>query len=473
MTSDYAYDAVVVGSGPNGLAAAITIARSGRSVAVLESQPTIGGGVRSANLTAPGFTHDVCSAVYPLAIGSPFLRQLPLDQHGLQWIQPPAPLAHPMDDGTAVMLERSVGATSENLDVDGAAYRNLMKWLVEKWDRLDIDILAPPRFPRHPLSLAKFGLRAMRPARRLAENVFAGQRARALFAGLAAHSMLPLEYAASAAFGLVLGVTAHALGWPIARGGAQKLADALSSYLRQLGGEIVVNRWITSLDDLPASRVVLCDLTPRQLLRIAGNRFSSRYRRSLEHYHYGMGAFKMDWALSAPVPWKAASCARAATVHLGGTLDEIALSERAAWRGDPAGRPFVLLVQPSLFDDSRAPATKHTLWAYCHVPHGSNFDMTHRVEAQIERFAPGFRDLVIARSVMAPHDLEQHNANLVGGDINGGAAILRQLFFRPTVRLYKTSLKGLYICSSSTPPGGGVHGMCGHFAALQALKDMS
>jgi len=378
-----------------------------------------------------------------------------------------------MDDGTAVMLERSVDATSENLDVDGAAYRNVMKWLVEKWDRLDIDILAPPRFPRHPLSLAKFGLRAMRPARRLAENVFAGQRARALFAGLAAHSMLPLEYAASAAFGLVLGVTAHALGWPIARGGAQKLADALSSYLRQLGGEIVVNRWITSLDDLPASRVVLCDLTPRQLLRIAGNRFSSRYRRSLEHYHYGMGAFKMDWALSAPVPWKAASCARAATVHLGGTLDEIALSERAAWRGDPAGRPFVLLVQPSLFDDSRAPATKHTLWAYCHVPHGSNFDMTHRVEAQIERFAPGFRDLIIARSAMAPRDLEQHNANLVGGDINGGAAILRQLFFRPTVRLYKTSLKGLYICSSSTPPGGGVHGMCGHFAALQALKDMS
>jgi phytoene dehydrogenase-like protein len=378
-----------------------------------------------------------------------------------------------MDDGTAVMLERSVDATSENLDVDGAAYRNLMKWLVEKWDRLDIDILAPPRFPRHPLSLAKFGLHAMRPARRLAENVFAGQRARALFAGLAAHSMLPLEYAASAAFGLVLGVTAHALGWPIARGGAQKLADALSSYLRQLGGEIVVNRWITSLDDLPASRVVLCDLTPRQLLRITGNRFSSRYRRSLEHYHYGMGAFKMDWALSAPVPWKAASCARAATVHLGGTLDEIALSERAAWRGDPAGRPFVLLVQPSLFDDSRAPATKHTLWAYCHVPHGSNFDMTHRVEAQIERFAPGFRDLVIARSAMAPRDLEQHNANLVGGDINGGAAILRQLFFRPTVRLYKTSLKGLYICSASTPPGGGVHGMCGHFAALQALKEMS
>ena len=473
MAHPYAYDAVVIGSGPNGLAAAITIAQSGRSVIVYESQPTVGGGVRSANLTAPGFTHDVCSAVYPLAIGSPFFRQLPLDQHGLQWIQPPAPLAHPLDDGTAVMLERSVDATCENLEVDGAAYRNLMKWLVKKWDGLDTDILAPPRLPRRPLSLARFGLRAIRPARRLAENVFAGQRARALFAGLAAHSMLPLEYAASAAFGLVLGAAAHALGWPIARGGAQRLADALASYLQQLGGEIVINRCITSLDDLPASRVVLCDLTPRQLLGIAGSRFSSRYRRRLQHYRYGMGAFKMDWALSAPVPWKAASCARAATIHLGGTLDEIALSERAAWRGDPAGRPFVLVAQPSLFDDSRAPATKHTLWAYCHVPHGSNFDMTHRVEAQIERFAPGFRDLVIARNVMAPGDLEAHNANLVGGDINGGAAILQQLFFRPTVRLYKTSLKGLYICSSSTPPGGGVHGMCGYFAALQALKEMS
>ncbi|HUK41111.1 MAG TPA: NAD(P)/FAD-dependent oxidoreductase [Candidatus Acidoferrales bacterium] len=472
MALSHAYDAVVIGSGPNGLAAAITIAQHGRSVAVFESQPTIGGGVRSGNLTVPGFTHDVCSAIYPLAIGSPFFRQLPLNQHGLQWIQPPAPLAHPLDDGSAVILERSVDATCANLGADGNAYRKLMQGLVERWEQIQLDLLAPPRFPRHPFSLARFGLHALRPARRLAEKLFSGERARALFAGLAAHSMLPLEYAASAAFGLVLGAAAHALGWPVARGGAQKLADALSSHLRQLGGEIIVNRCITSLDELPSSRVVLCDLTPRQLLRIAGNRFAAGYRRSLERYRYGVGAFKIDWALSAPVPWKATSCARAATVHLGGALDEIALSERAAWRGDPASRPFVLVAQPSLFDDSRAPATKHTLWAYCHVPHGFDFDMTERIEAQIERFAPGFRDVVIARSVMGPRDLERHNANLVGGDINGGAAILPQLFFRPTVRLYKTSLRGLYICSSSTPPGGGVHGMCGRFAALEALKEM-
>ncbi len=339
MANPYAYDAVVIGSGPNGLAAAITIAQSGRSVVVYEAQSTLGGGVRSANLTAPGFIHDICSAVYPLAIGSPFFRALPLGKHGLEWIQPPAPLAHPLDDDTVIMLEHSVDATCENLGVDGEAYRKLMGWLVDQWDGLDSDILAPPRLPQRPLSLARFGLRAMRSGRRLAENVFAGQRARALFAGLTAHSMLPLEYAGSAAFGLVLGVTAHALGWPIARGGAQKLTDALASYLQQLGGEIVVNKCITALDELPSCRAVLCDLTPRQLVNIAGNRLSPRYRRSLQRYRYGMGAFKMDWALSAPVPWTVAQCARAATVHLGGTLDEIAFSERAAWSGDHADKP--------------------------------------------------------------------------------------------------------------------------------------
>jgi len=472
VAKNYAYDAAVIGSGPNGLAAAITIAQSGRSVIVYEAQPTIGGGVRSENLTAPGFIHDVCSAVYPLAIGSPFFRTLPLNQHGLEWIQPPAPIAHLLDDGTAVVLERSVDATCENVGIDRPAYRKIMGRLVQEWDVLANDILAPPRFPQRPLSFARFGLRAIRPARALAEHRFAGLRARALFAGLAAHSMLPLEFVASAAFGLVLGVAAHALGWPIARGGAQKLADALASYLRQLGGEIVVNHPITTLDELASCRIVLCDLTPRQLLNIAGDRLSPYYRQSLQRYRYGMGAFKMDWALSGPVPWKAAPCARAATVHLGGTLDEIALSERLAWRGEHAEKPFVLAVQPSLFDSSRAPAGRHTLWAYCHVPNGSAFDMSDRIEAQIERFAPGFRDLVIARSVMAPPDLERRNANLVGGDINGGAAILQQLFFRPTVRLYKTSAKGLYICSSSTPPGGGVHGMCGYFAARQALKKL-
>jgi phytoene dehydrogenase-like protein len=470
VAKNYAYDAAVIGSGPNGLAAAITIAQSGHSVIVYEAQPTIGGGARSENLTAPGFIHDVCSAVYPLAIGSPFFRTLPLNQHGLGWIQPPAPLAHPLDDGTAVVLERSVEVTSDNLDVDKKGYRKIIQPLVDGWDGLANDILAPPRFPQRPFSFARFGLHAILPARRFAERVFAGPRARALFAGLAAHSMLPLEFMASAAFGLVLGVAAHALGWPIARGGAQKLADALASHLRQLGGEIVVNRRITTLDEIASCRVVLCDLTPRQLLNIAGHRLSARYRQSLERYRYGMGAFKMDWALSGPVPWKAAPCARAATVHLGGTLEEIALSERLAWHGEHAEKPFVLAVQPSLFDESRAPAGKHTLWAYCHVPNGSTFDMSERIEAQIERFAPGFRDLVVARNVMAPLDLERRNANLVGGDINGGAAILQQLFFRPTAKLYKTSAKGIYICSSSTPPGGGVHGMCGYFAARQALK---
>jgi phytoene dehydrogenase-like protein len=472
MASHYAYDAVVIGAGPNGLAAAITIAQSGRSVIVYESQSTIGGGVRSAHLTAPGFIHDVCSAVYPLAVGSPFFRTLPLHEHGLEWIQPAAPLAHPLDDGTAIMLERSVAATCDQLGADGTAYKNLIGRLVDQWDGLAGDILAPLRLPRKPLWFARFGWRAIRSARRLAENLFAGQRARALFAGLAAHSMLPLESAASAGFGLVLGVSAHALGWPVARGGAQQLSDALARYLRRLGGEIVVNKPIGALAELPSCRVVLCDLTPRQLLSLAGERFAPAYRQSLERYRYGMGAFKMDWAISGPVPWKSAECARAATIHLGGTLDEIALSERLAWQGSHAGKPFTLVVQPSLFDHSRAPATMHTLWAYCHVPNGSAFDMSERIEAQIERFAPGFRSLVLARSIMMPLDLERHNANLVGGDINGGAALLHQLFFRPTAKLYKTSVKGLYICSSSTPPGGGVHGMCGYFAARQALTEM-
>ncbi len=472
MSKSQTYDAVVIGAGPNGLAAAITIAQRGRSVLVYESQAVIGGGVRSAELTLPGFTHDICSAVYPLAVGSPFFRSLPLAQHGLEWIHPAAPLAHPLDDGTAVMLERSINETTTHLASDGRAYKRLMTSFVDHWDGLDSDLLAPPRMPRHPLVLARFGLHAIRSARRLAERNFGGQRARALFAGLAAHSMLPLEHPASAAFGLVLGITGHALGWPIARGGSQKLADALASYLRSLGGEIVVNQSVTTLDELPRCQAVLCDLTPRQLLRLCGDRFSNRYRRALQRYRYGMGAFKVDWALAGPVPWTAVECARAATVHLGGTLDEVAVSERSAWRGEHAEKPFVLLAQPSLFDSSRAPESKHTLWGYCHVPHGSTFDMVERIENQIERFAPGFRDLVLGRKVMSTRELESHNANLVGGDINGGAPILAQLFLRPTAKLYRTSAKGLYICSSSTPPGGGVHGMCGHFAARLALRDL-
>lgn len=472
MVESYAYDSVIVGSGPNGLAAAITMAQNGRSVAVFEAKENIGGSVRSADLTLPGFVHDICSAVYPLAIGSPFFRSLPLAQHGLEWVQPPAALAHPLDDGTAVTLERSIAETASALGSDGDAYRKLMSPLIANWDGLDADLLGPPRLPRHPWNFTRFGLLAIQPARRLAESRFRGARARALFAGLAAHSMLPLEKWGSAAFGLVLGITGHAVGWPIAKGGAQTLANALASYLRSLGGEIFPNERVVSLDQLPSSRVILCDLTPRQLLEIAGARLSPRYRGKLARYRYGMGAFKIDYALSAPVPWKALECKRAATVHIGGELREIAASELAAWRGEHAEKPFALVVQPSLFDPSRAPANQHTLWVYCHVPNRSAFDMTDRIEAQIERFAPGFRETIIARRIAAPAELERRNANLVGGDINGGAANLAQLFLRPTYRLYSTSHKGLYLCSASTPPGGGVHGMCGYFAARRALRDL-
>jgi phytoene dehydrogenase-like protein len=466
------YDAVVVGSGPNGLAAAITLAQAGKSVAVFEANDQVGGGVRSAELTLPGFVHDVCSAVYPLAIGSPFFRSLPLAEYGLEWIQPPAALAHPLDDGTAVMVERSIEATALALGCDAASYKKFFQPLVMGWAGLDVDILGPLRWPRHPLSLLRFGLSAIKPAGRLAESLFQGEPARALFAGLSAHSMLTLEHWGSAAFGLVLAITAHALGWPIVRGGAQQLSRALTDYLRSLGGEVFVNRSVGTLEELPASRAVLCDVTPRQLLRIAGLNLSSRYRDQLKNFRFGMAAFKMDWALSAPVPWTAQACKQAATVHLGATADEIAASERAAWRGDLTTKPFVLVVQPSLFDATRAPRGKHTLWAYCHVPNSSGIDMSERIEAQIERFAPGFRDTILARSVSPPAALERRNANLVGGDINGGAPNLGQLFFRPTPKLYSTPKPGLYLCSSSTPPGGGVHGMCGYFAAHKALRDM-
>jgi phytoene dehydrogenase-like protein len=471
MAQSQRYDAVVVGSGPNGLAAAITMIDSGRSVAVYEAAEKIGGGMRSAELTLPGFLHDICSAVYPLAIGSPLFRSLPLAQYGLEWVQPPSPLAHPLDDGSAVILERSLYDTAAGLGRDGHAYRRLMQPLVDSWHRLDADLLGPLRWPHKPVAMMRFVLSAIRPAWSFSESWFAEQRARALVAGLSAHSMLPLEAWGSAAFGLVLATTGHVLGWPIARRGSQSLADALASYLRSKGGEVYTNAPVRTLDELPSSRVILCDVTPRQLLALAGDRLSPSYRHRLQRYRYGMGAFKIDWALSEPVPWKAKACARAATVHLGGTLPEIAASERAAWRGDHTENPFVLAVQPSLFDSSRAPETKHTLWTYCHVPNGSTFDMTQRIEAQIERYAPGFRDTVLARSVAAPAELERRNPNLIGGDINGGAPTLDQLFLRPTVKLYSTSARGLYLCSASTPPGGGVHGMCGYFAARQALRE--
>jgi phytoene dehydrogenase-like protein len=472
MRNTGSWDAIVIGSGPNGLAAAIVLARTGRSVLVLEAEETIGGGTRSAALTLPGFLHDVCSAVHPLARASPFFRMLPLAEHGLEWIDPPAPLAHPLDDGTAAILERSVEATSEMLGQDAGAYRKLMTPLVADWDRLKTALLGPLGWPRHPVAFARFGLRALRPAYRLAHGWFEGKHARALFAGLAAHSMLPLEQRPSAAFGLVLGMTGHAVGWPIPRGGAQKIADALAAYFRSLGGVILTGTRVESLEVLPPAKAILCAVTPRQLLQIAGPRLPAAYRRKLERYRYGVAAYKVDWALAGPIPWTAKVCERAGTVHLGGTLTEIAAAERAPWQGKPAAQPFVLLAQPSLFDATRAPHGQHTAWAYCHVPNGSTVDMVEHIEAQIERFAPGFRVRVLARSISPPAELERHNANLVGGDINGGAQDLSQLFARPTLQFYTTPARGLYLCSSSTPPGGGVHGMCGYFAAQAALRDV-
>lgn len=463
---------MVVGGGPNGLAAAITLAQAGRKVLLLEGRDTVGGGSRSAALTLPGFTHDVCSAIHPLGLASPFFRQLPLADHGLAWIQPDAPLAHPLDDGTAVVLERSIGATADHLGDDGRRYRRLMGPLAADQPKIVREFLGPLRPPRHPLALARFGLLAIWPAAVLARTLFKGERARALLAGMAAHSMMRLEQPATAAFGLMLAVLGHAVGWPLAKGGSQRIADALASLLTSLDGEIATGREVTSMEELPAAEAVLCDVTPRQLLSIAGPRLPAGYRRRLQGYRYGPGVFKIDWALDGPIPWRAAACARVATVHLGGTLPEIAASERAVWRGEHADQPFVLLAQPSLFDPGRAPRGKHTAWAYCHVPNGSTFDMTERIEAQVERFAPGFRSRVLERHVMTAVQMEAYNPNYVGGDINGGLQDLRQLFTRPTARLvpYSTPAPGLYLCSSSTPPGGGVHGMCGYFAAQAALR---
>jgi len=471
MSQPHFNQATVIGSGPNGLAAAIELARGGCSVQVLEAEKTIGGGTRSGELTLPEFTHDLCSAIHPLAVASPFFRTLPLAAHGMEWIQPPASLAHPLDDGTAVMLERSIKKTCENLGEDAAAYRKLIEPLVDDWKNLFADLLGPLRIPKHPLTFARFGLSAMRSATGLAKSHFEGERARAIFAGIAGHSMLSLDQSFTASFALVLAVAGHAVGWAIPRGGSQKIADALSSYLRFLGGEVITDSRVETIDNLlTPEHAVLCDLTPRGLLKVAGNHLPESYRRKLRRYRIGHAVFKIDWALNAPIPWKAKECARAGTVHLGGTLEEIAAAEDAPSKGKHAEKPYVLVTQPSLFDSTRAPEGKHTAWGYCHVPNGSAFDMTARIENQIERFAPGFRDCIIAKKVSPPAELERHNANLVGGNISGGSNDIRQLFLRPTLSLYSTPAKGLYICSSSTPPGGGVHGMCGYFAARAALR---
>lgn len=441
-------------------------------VDVLEAETTPGGAVRTLELTLPGFQHDFGSAVHPLGAGSPWFSSLPLPDHGLEWIHSPAPLAHPLDDGTAVMLERDLGDTKAALGADGEIWVKLMRPFVEQWKEFVPEVLRPVlSFPTHPLLMARFGMSALLSARTIARR-FRSERTRALFAGLAAHSFLSLDEPLSGAMGMLMAVAAHAVGWPIPRGGSQSLTSALCGYLSTFESTLKTSSRVESLTTLSNYDLILCDVTPRQLLKIAGGRLSKSYQQQLTTYRYGPGVFKVDYALNAPIPWRASECLRAATVHLGGSFGDIAASEQVLQNGRHADRPFVLLAQPSLFDPTRAPAGKHTAWAYCHVPNGSNVNMLEKLEAQIERFAPGFRDCVLARRVFSPADLESMDANLVGGDIVGGAMDLRQFLFRPTWRHYATSARDIYICSSSTPPGGGVHGMCGYHAAKTALSKL-
>jgi phytoene dehydrogenase-like protein len=465
--------ACVIGAGPNGLAAAITLAQAGLQVDVFEAEAQPGGAARTMELTLPGFLHDFGSAVHPLAVGSPFFSSLPLQNYGLEWIHSPAALAHPLDDGTAVVLERDLSNVESALGEDGNAWRRLMRPFAERWTELAPEVLRPVPslpLPRHPFLLAKFGLRALSSARSLVRGLFRNDRTKALFAGLAAHSVLSLDEPMSAAAGVLLGAALHSVGWPIPRGGAQSITSALCSCLADLGSTVTTSRRVENLAELKNYDVALCDVSPRQLLRLAGDRLSESYRHKLADYRYGPGVFKVDYALRQPIPWKAPECLRAATVHLGGSFEEIAASEAAMSSGNHADRPFVLLAQPSLFDPTRAPEGRHTVWAYCHVPNGSSFDMLSRLEGQIERFAPGFRDCVLARRVLSPSALEEMDANLVGGDVGGGAMDLRQILFRPTWRQYATSARDIYLCSASTPPGGGVHGMCGYHAARLAVS---
>jgi phytoene dehydrogenase-like protein len=471
--------ASIIGAGPNGLSAAITLQQAGVETTLFEAGATVGGACRTGEITLPGFHHDLGSSVYPMGVASPFFSALPLGRYGHRWIEPLAACAHPLDDGTAVMLEHDLTVTTTGFGNagDAASYRSLLKPLVDDWADLCPEILGPiVHLPRSPLLLAKFGIYGMLPAATLARSAFKGTRARALFAGMAAHSVLPLSRAFSSAVGLVLCAAGHTTGWPIAEGGAQSLSNALAQHFEGLGGTIRLNTPVANLNETGVADAIVCDISPRQLHRIAGDRMPTAFDKKLQNYKYGPGAYKIDWALSEPVPWKAADCARAATVHIGGTLEEIAASEAAPWsKSGPhvSTRPFVLLVQPSLFDHSRAPVGKHTAWGYCHVWNGSTASVFEMIEAQVERFAPGFRDCILARTVTTPASFEEWNANLIGGDLSGGAMTPKQLLFRPTSSIYETAMPNVFLCSASTPPGGGVHGMCGHLAARRVLKSLN
>lgn len=473
MTKNKEYDAIIVGSGPNGLAAAIYLQQHGLSVLIIEGKETIGGGMRTAELTLPGFKHDICSAIHPTALASPYLSTLPLQDYGLEFILPEIDCAHPFDDGSAAHLERSISNTAKALGTDENAYLKLFQPIKSYWNDIASDVLAPLSFPKHPIDMVRFGLSALQPATWLA-NRFSTKEARGLWAGMAAHSLQPLSNLTTSGIGLVLTAAGHLGGWPIPKGGSQSIANAMGSYFESLGGKIETNFYVKSLNQLPSAKAILFDVTPKQLLEIAGHKFSSLYSWQLSRYRYGMGVFKVDWALDGSVPFKADICNKAGTVHLGGTFDEIVHSEQETGKGNAVNKPFVLFAQQSRFDSTRAPQGKHTAWAYCHVPNGSIEDKTAIIENQIERFAPGFKDLILAKHTMNTQEMQAYNPNYIGGDINGGIIDIGQIFTRPALRWspYKTSAKGLYLCSSSTPPGGGVHGMCGYHAARQVIKDL-
>lgn len=469
------FDAIIVGSGPNGLAAAITLAEAGCSVLVVEARETVGGGTRTQELTLPNFKHDICSAIHPLAIASPYLKQLPLSEYGLEWVYPEASAAHPLDGGDAVMVYQDIVQTAQSLGIDEKIYRRVIGSISGQYEAIISDFLAPLRLPKNPIQFSLFGLMALLPAKRFADIFFRDDRTRALFAGMAAHSIQPLEHPATAAFGLMLLMLSHAVGFPMAKGGSQNITLAMAQYFTSLGGTIATNCKVHTLSDLPSAKKILFDVTPRQLVTITGEELPAGYRKKLGNYRYGPGVFKIDYALSEPAPWTNSDVGQAGTVHLGNSLDEIALSERQCTQGIHAEKPYVLFVQQSQFDTTRAPEGKHTAWAYCHVPHGSTVDMTDAIEVQIERYAPNFRDCVLERHTMTAMGMERYNPNYIGGDINGGVQDLGQLFTRPVMRRspYTTPNSKLYICSSSTPPGGGVHGMCGYYAAQEALKTLS